>query len=119
MKTIFLLLALSATSFAQQSPCGLTSIKETIPLLYPPIAKAAHVSGTMIFLVAFKQSGEVENVEVLSGPKMLQAPASLFVNGLRANEYGGPERVPWLFVMSFNKMMQIFARWSRLTFSTL
>jgi hypothetical protein len=94
MNKICLLLALSATTFAQQPPCGLTSIKEAAPLLYPPIAKAAHLSGTMIFLVAFKRSGEVEKVEVLSGPKMLQAPASLYVNGLRANEYGGPRTCP-------------------------
>ena len=94
MKTIFLLLVLSATSFAQQPPCGLTSVKETAPLLYPPIAKAAHVGGTVIFLVAFKQSGEVENTEVLSGPKMLQAPASIYINGLRVNEYGGPRTCP-------------------------
>jgi hypothetical protein len=96
MKTIFLLLALSATSFGQQSPCGLTSIKETAPLVYPPIAKAAHVTGTVIFLVSFERSGEVENVKVLSGPKLLQAPASLYVNGLRVNEYGGPRTCPMI-----------------------
>ncbi|WP_353070325.1 energy transducer TonB [Tunturibacter empetritectus] len=94
MKKIFLLLALSATSFAQQPPCGLTTITETTPLLYPPIAKAAHVGGTVIFLVSFKQSGEVENIELLSGPKMLRAPASLYVNGLRVNAYGGPRTCP-------------------------
>lgn len=94
MNKIVLLLALSATTFAQQPPCGLTSIKETARLVYPPIAKAAHVSGTMIFLVSFKQSGEVENVEVLSGPKLLTIPATTYVEGLRANEYGGPRNCP-------------------------
>jgi hypothetical protein len=94
MKKIFLLLALSATTFAQHSPCGLTSITETTPLLYPPIAKAAHVGGTMIFPVSFKQSGAVENVEVLSGPKLLTIPATTYVRGLRANEYGGPRNCP-------------------------
>jgi hypothetical protein len=94
VKILLLLLSFSATYIAQQAPCGLTSIKETAPLLYPLIARAAHVGGTMIFLVSFKQSGEVENVEVLSGPKLLQTPASLYVNGLRADEYGGPRTCP-------------------------
>jgi hypothetical protein len=48
----------------------------------------------VIFLVAFKRSGEVDGVEVLSGPKLLQTPASLYVKGLRANEYGGPRTCP-------------------------
>src|ERR1700722_12434509 len=94
MKKIILLLVLSATCFAQQPPCGLTSIKETTPLLYPPIAKAVHVTGTMIFLVSFKQSGEVEKVEVLSGPKLLTTPATTYVRGLHANEYGGTRTSP-------------------------
>jgi hypothetical protein len=94
MKIFFLLLALSATSIAQEAPCGLTSMNETTPLWYPPIAKAAHVGGMVIFLVAFKRSGEVDDVEVLSGPKLLQTPASLYVKGLRANEYGSPRTCP-------------------------
>ena len=94
MKNFILLCLLSATCLAQEAPCGLTSIKETTPLLYPPIARAAHVGGTVIFLVAFKRSGEVDDVEVLSGPKLLQTPASLYVKDLRANEYGGPRTCP-------------------------
>jgi len=94
MKTLLLLLSFSVTCLAQQSLCGLTSIKETAPLLYPPIAKAAHVEGMVILLVVFKRSGEVDDVEVLSGPKLLQIPASLYGKGLRANEYGGPRTCP-------------------------
>jgi Gram-negative bacterial TonB protein C-terminal len=94
MKIFLLLLSLSATCIAQQAPCGLSSIKETTPLLYPPIAKAAHVEGMVIFLVAFKQSGEVEDVEVLSGPKLLQISATTYVKGLVANEYGGTRTCP-------------------------
>jgi hypothetical protein len=96
MKMILLLLAFSATCFAQQEPCGLSSMTATVPLLYPSIAKAAQIQGTVIFMVSFRQSGEVQNVEVLSGPKLLQAPASLYVNGLRANEYGGPRTCPMI-----------------------
>jgi hypothetical protein len=94
MKSFILLFLVSATCLAQEAPCGLTSIKETTPLLYQPIAKAAHVGGMVIFLVAFKRSGEVDDVAVLSGPKLLQTPASLYVKGLRVNEYGGPRTCP-------------------------
>jgi hypothetical protein len=94
MKNFILLCLLSATCLAQEAPCGLTSMKETTPLWYPPIAKAAHVGGMVIFLVTFKRSGKVDDVEVLSGRKLLQTPASLYVKGLRANEYGGPRTCP-------------------------
>jgi hypothetical protein len=94
MKNFILLLVLSATCLAQEAPCGLTSIKETTPLLYPPIARAAHVGGMVIFLVSFKLNGEVEDVQVLSGPKLLQTPATAYVKGLHANEYGGTRTCP-------------------------
>jgi hypothetical protein len=94
MKTFVLLLWLSATGFAQEPACGLKSIKETTPLVYPPIAKAAHVEGLVIFLVSFKLSGDVESVQLLSGPKLLQSSATLYVKGLRANEYGGSRTCP-------------------------
>jgi hypothetical protein len=94
MKNFVLLLLLSSTCLAQEAPCGLTSINATAPLLYPPIAKAAHVEGMVIFLVAFKLTGEVEDAKVLSGPNLLQIPASIYVKGLRANEYGGPRTCP-------------------------
>jgi hypothetical protein len=94
MKNFVLLLLPSSTCLAQEAPCGLTSIKETTPLLYPPIAKAAHVGGLVIFLVAFNLDGEVEGVQLLSGPKILQIPATNYVKGLRANEYGGTRTCP-------------------------
>jgi hypothetical protein len=48
----------------------------------------------VIFLTSFKLNGEVESIKVLSGPKLLQTPASLYVKGLRANEYGGTRECP-------------------------
>jgi hypothetical protein len=94
MKNFILLCLLSSTCLAQEAPCGLTSINATAPLLYPPIAKAAHVEGMVIFLVTFKLSGEVEGVKVLSGPEMLKNSATTYTKGLRANEYGGPRTCP-------------------------
>jgi hypothetical protein len=58
MKNFMLLLLLSATCLAQEAPCGLTSIKETTPLLYPHIARAAHIEGIVIFLVYSSAAGK-------------------------------------------------------------
>jgi hypothetical protein len=94
MKIFFLLLALSATSIAQEAPCGLRSVTDTTPLLYPLIARAAHVEGAVIFLVSFGQTGEVQNISVLSGHQLLESSASAYVRGLHANEYGGSRICP-------------------------
>jgi len=39
---------------------------------YPPIAKAARVSGTVILQATISKSGTIENLHVISGPAMLQ-----------------------------------------------
>jgi protein TonB len=40
--------------------------------VYPPIAVAAQVSGTVITRVLVDRSGDIQHVRVLSGPAMLQ-----------------------------------------------
>jgi hypothetical protein len=40
-------------------------------LLYPPIARAAHISGPVIVRVTYRPSGEVLQVEPASGPHIL------------------------------------------------
>jgi TonB family protein len=82
------------TAYAQTGACGLTSIHETTPLIYPPIARVAHVSGTVVLMAKFKTSGEVEDVRILGGAPMLQKAATSFVQGWRANEYTGPRECP-------------------------
>jgi len=93
MKILLVLLILSASCFAEE-PCGLRSMVDTTPLLYPPIARAAHVEGVVILMVAFKLSGEVQNIEVLSGHQLLRGSATAYVQGLRANQYGGTRTCP-------------------------
>jgi Gram-negative bacterial TonB protein C-terminal len=93
MKILLTLLILSASCFAEE-PCGLRSMTDTTPLLYPPIARAAHVEGIVILMVAFKLSGEVQNIEVLSGHQLLRGSATAYVQGLRANQYGGTRTCP-------------------------
>ena len=72
---------------------------EQSQLVYPPIARAAHIDGMVILLVRFELSGVSAEVKVLSGPPMLQAAAVDFVKSWRANEYTGPRECP--IVVSF------------------
>jgi hypothetical protein len=51
--------------------CSLTGKAGSDTLLYPPIARAAHISGTVIGRLHFSTSGKVEEFEVISGPIML------------------------------------------------
>jgi protein TonB len=43
--------------------------------VYPPIAKAARVSGTVVLQATISKQGTIENLRVLSGPAMLQQAA--------------------------------------------
>jgi outer membrane biosynthesis protein TonB len=65
-------------------------MKRTTKPNYPPIAIAAQVEGNVIMLVNFKLNGEVEKIDVISGPEMLQDSATNYVQGWRANKYTGP-----------------------------
>jgi hypothetical protein len=91
---VFLLLSLSVACVAQQEPCGLRTMTETTAPAYPPIARAAHEEGNVTMLVNFKTSGEVEKIEVISGPKFLLFAATTYVQGWRANQYTGPRTCP-------------------------
>ncbi len=43
--------------------------------VYPAIAKAAHIQGTVVLQALISPEGKVENLHVVSGPPMLQAAA--------------------------------------------
>lgn len=43
--------------------------------VYPPIAKAAHVQGVVILHALISKTGEIENLQVISGPPMLVGAA--------------------------------------------
>jgi hypothetical protein len=78
----------------QQSSCGLTAMTESIAPLFPAIAKAAHVQGTVVLLVNFSRSGEADSVTVVAGPEMLRKSAVEFVHGWRANAFSGVRTCP-------------------------
>jgi len=61
-------------------------LEKTMPV-YPPIAKAARVSGTVILQVTIGTEGEVENLHVVSGPAMLQQAALDAVKTWRYRPY--------------------------------
>jgi protein TonB len=42
-----------------------------VPPVYPPLAKAAHVEGTVRFEVTIGREGAVQNMQLLSGPPLL------------------------------------------------
>jgi len=52
--------------------------------IYPSIAKAAHVAGTVVVEATISKSGTIESLHVLSGPAMLQSAA---VEAIRVARY--------------------------------
>jgi protein TonB len=61
-------------------------LQKTVPL-YPPIAKAARVSGTVILQATISKTGTIENLRVISGPAMLQQAALDAVKSWRYRPY--------------------------------
>lgn len=49
-------------------------IRKTIPQ-YPPIARSAHIEGTVVLQATISKAGTIENLRVASGPAMLQQAA--------------------------------------------
>ncbi len=84
----------AAGAWAQEPPCGLRTVTETIPLVYPAIARAAHVSGVVIVRATFTPQGAVSGAEVWVGPEMLRANSLAFVKGWHVNTYGGSRSCP-------------------------
>ena len=55
--------------------------------IYPPIAKAARVSGTVVLQATISKTGQIENLRVVSGPAMLQQAALDAVKQWRYKPY--------------------------------
>jgi protein TonB len=55
--------------------------------VYPPIAKAARVSGTVVLQATISRSGTIEGLRVISGPAMLQQAAKDAVQQWRYRPY--------------------------------
>jgi len=61
-------------------------LQKTVPM-YPPIAKAARVSGTVVLQATISKTGTIENLHVISGPAMLQQSAMDAVRSWRYRPY--------------------------------
>ena len=61
-------------------------LQKTQPL-YPPIAKAARVSGTVVLQATISKTGQIEGLHVISGPAMLQQAALDAVRTWRYRPY--------------------------------
>jgi len=61
-------------------------IQKTTPN-YPPIAKAARVSGTVVLQATISKTGSIENLRVVNGPAMLQQAALDAVKTWRYRPY--------------------------------
>ena len=61
-------------------------LQKTVPV-YPPIAKAARVSGTVVLQATISKTGAIENLRVVSGPAMLQQAAMDAVKSWRYRPY--------------------------------
>jgi protein TonB len=73
--------------------------------VYPPIAKAAHVSGTVVLHAIISKSGTIENLTAVSGPAMLQGAAIDAVRQWRYKPYllnGDPTEVDTTITVNFN-----------------
>jgi protein TonB len=55
--------------------------------LYPPIARAARVQGTVVLQATISKTGSIENLHVVSGPAMLQQAALDAVKSWRYKPY--------------------------------
>jgi protein TonB len=61
-------------------------LQKTQPV-YPPIAKAARVSGTVVLQATISKTGTIEGLHVVSGPAMLQQAAMDAVKSWRYRPY--------------------------------
>src|ERR1039457_7154178 len=61
-------------------------LQKTGPV-YPPIAKAARVSGTVVLQATISKTGSIENLRIISGPAMLQQAALDAVRSWRYRPY--------------------------------
>lgn len=61
-------------------------IQKTMPV-YPPIAKAARVQGTVVLQATISKQGTIQDLRVISGPAMLQQAALDAVRQWRYKPY--------------------------------
>ena len=82
-----------------------SNLISAVPPVYPPIAKAARVSGTVVLMALISKTGDIENLRIVSGPPMLQSAALDAVRQWRYRPYllnGEPVEVATTVNVVFN-----------------
>jgi protein TonB len=72
---------------------------------YPPIARAAHVGGTVVLHAIISKTGTIESLQAISGPDMLKGAALDAVRQWRYKPYllnGEPTEVDTTITVNFN-----------------
>jgi len=73
--------------------------------VYPPIARAAHVSGAVVLHAIISKEGTIKNLTAISGPEMLRGAALSAVENWRYKPYilnGEPTEVETTVTVNFN-----------------
>jgi protein TonB len=73
--------------------------------VYPPIAKAAHVGGTVVLHAIISKTGAITSLQAVSGPDMLKGAALDAVKQWRYKPYllnGEPTEVDTTITVNFN-----------------
>jgi protein TonB len=65
----------ACTGLGQSGVAGQPQLIARVEPVYPPIARAAHVSGAVVLRATIGKDGTVEALEAVSGPEMLRASA--------------------------------------------
>jgi protein TonB len=79
-------------------------LNKTQPV-YPPIARAAHVGGTVVLHAIIAKDGTIQQLSVVSGPPMLVGAATDAVRQWRYQPYelnGSPTEVDTTITVNFN-----------------
>lgn len=72
--------------------------------VYPAIARAARISGTVVVEAVISKAGTIESLRVLNGPDMLRAAALDAIRAARYRPYllnGEPTEVQTTFTVNF------------------
>ena len=72
--------------------------------LYPPIAKAAGISGTVVVEAIISKAGTIESLHVISGPEILRAAALDAIQAARYRPYqlnGEPIEIQTTITVNF------------------
>jgi TonB family protein len=72
---LFIGVYFGCASLAQQPNANSPELLSKVAPVYPPIARAAHVEGTVVLEIAIDKSGHVKTAQTVSGPPMLVGAA--------------------------------------------